>query len=305
MTWGRYGLALLTAALAAVCCGCGRGALIAVKDSSGTAVELQSPARRIVSTVPSNTEILYALGLADRVVGVTKFCRKTCDVTGKFVIGGWVDPDYEEIRRLTPDLIFAFGGLQRRCLAEFRKIASTYFFEPVTVEETLEGVLEIGDLTGRSNRAEEIVAEQRAVLARVKSGLAPIATGEKPRVARIFGTARKVLSMGRRSFLTDVIELAGRINVFGDIEADYFHIEFERLAAVDPDVLIVQGEKPEEVRAAFKASPHFGKLKAVRDGRVLVYSCDHICHPNATVGETVAMVARGLHPGLFAGEGEK
>jgi ABC-type Fe3+-hydroxamate transport system substrate-binding protein len=83
---------------------------ITVRDSSGATVALNESAFRIVSTVPSNTEILYALGLKDQVVGLTGYCTKTCDTRGKVVIGGWVNPDCQKILALKPDLIFAFGG---------------------------------------------------------------------------------------------------------------------------------------------------------------------------------------------------
>jgi iron complex transport system substrate-binding protein len=284
---------------AAISSGCGTSAFVEVEENPGGRAELRSPARRIISTVPSNTEILYALGLADRVVGVTKYCAKTCDTRGKVVIGGWVTPDYAKIRSLAPDLIFAFGGLQKRHLAEFREIAPTFLIEPITVAETLDAVLAIGRLTGRAGRAEQIVAEQRAVLARVESVTASIPPGKRLRVARVFGAGRKVRTMGRRSFLSDVIRLAGGVNAFGDADAGYFHVDFERLAAVDPDVLLVHGEEPAKVRAAFRKSPDFSNLRAVREGRVLVRSCDYICHPNATIGETVVMLARDLYPRLF------
>lgn len=101
--------------------------------------------------------------------------------------------------------------------------------------------------------------------------------------------------------MTDVIELAGGVNVFGDVDDYYFEVTFERLASLDPDVLIVHGEKKEQKKkmAAFGKSPEFSKLKAVQNGRVLVYSCDYICHPNATVADTVEMVAEGLYPSIF------
>ncbi|MBL7205492.1 MAG: ABC transporter substrate-binding protein [Desulfobacteraceae bacterium] len=88
--------------------GCLGNRAITVRDSSGAKIALKESPSRIVSTVPSNTEILYALGLKDQVVGLTKYCAKTCDTMGKVVIGGWVNPDCQKILDLKPDLIFAF-----------------------------------------------------------------------------------------------------------------------------------------------------------------------------------------------------
>ena len=83
-----------------------------VMDSLGREVEIQGIPKRIVSTAPSNTEILYDLGLKERVVAVTRHCSLTCDVKGKEEIRGWADMDIKKIISLRPDLVLAFGGLQ-------------------------------------------------------------------------------------------------------------------------------------------------------------------------------------------------
>ncbi len=281
--------------------GCLGNRAITVQDSSGAKVALKESACRIVSTVPSNTEILYALGLKDQVVGITKYCAKTCDTKGKVIIGGWVNPDYRKIRELKPDLIFAFGGIQKKWHDELRGIAPTYCFEPTTIEETLQAVLDIGRLTKRDQKAKEIVKEQREVLERIQTKLSSLLPKERLSVARVFGTNTNVRTAGRKSFLTDVIRHAGGVNVFGNVDDNYFHVTFKRLAVLDPDVLIVHGEKTEamKTRAAFGKSADFSKLKAVKNGRVLVYSCDYICHPNAAIADTVEMVAKGLYPEIL------
>lgn len=281
--------------------GCLSNHCTAVQDSTGARVALKQPAARIVSTVPSNTEILYALGLKDQVVGVTEYCVKTCDTTGKIIVGGWVNPDCKTIRELKPDLIFAFGGSQRKSLDQFRGIASTYCFEPTTVAETFRVIQDIGRLTERTPEAKEIVKKQQEVLAGVQAGLTSLPPREKLRVARVFGTSTNVTTAGGRSFLTDVIRLAGGVNIFGDIEDDYPLVSFERLAALNPDVLIVHGEKDqvEAKQAAFRSSADFSKLPAVKNNRVLVYSCADICHPNAAIADTVALIAKGLYPDIF------
>lgn len=287
--------------LLSFCFGCRAKGPVTVQDSSGARVVLKEPASRIVSTVPSNTEILYALGLKDQVVGITKYCAKTCDTKGKVIIGGWVSPDYRKIHELKPDLIFAFGGIQKKWHDELRGIAPTYCFEPTTIEETLQAVLDIGRLTKRDQKAKEIVKKQREILERIQAKLSSLLPKERLSVARVFGTNTNVRTAGRKSFLTDVIRHAGGVNVFGNVDDNYFRVTFERLAALDPDVLIVHGEKAEakKTRAAFGKSPDFSKLNAVRNGRVLVYSCDYICHPNATIADTVEMVAKGLYPEIL------
>lgn len=281
--------------------GCLSHRCVTVQDSTGERVALKHPAGRIVSTVPSNTEILYALGLSNQVVGVTKYCGATCNTTGKLIIGGWVNPNCEKIRELKPDLIFAFGGAQRKNLDQFREIAPTYSFEPTTVEATFRVILDIGRLTQRTPEAKVIVKKQQEVLSRIRASLSALSPGERLRVARVFGASTNVITAGGKSFLTDVIRLAGGVNVFGNEDDDYPQVPFERLAALNPDVLIVHGEndEAEAKRAAFRSSVDFSTLQAVKHNRVLVYSCADICHPNAAIAETVALIAGGLYPDLF------
>lgn len=288
-------------AFLSLACGCLADNTVTVRDCSGTQLKLKESPRRIISTVPSNTEILYALGLQDQIVGLTKYCAKTCDIRGKVVIGGWTDLDLQRIVDLKPDLIFAFGGIQSKWHDKLREIAPTYCFEPSTAEDTLQTILNIGRLTNHDQKAEEIVKRQRKVLARVQAKVASIPTEERLRVARVWGADTKVRTAGKKSFLTDLIKLAGGENVFGAVEDDYFEVTFERLASLDPDVLIVHGEKNEIMKkiAAFRKDTEFGKLKAVKNGRVLVYSCDTICHANASIADTVEMIARDLYPDIF------
>jgi iron complex transport system substrate-binding protein len=288
-------------AFLSLACGCLADNTVTVRDCSGTQLKLKASPRRIISTVPSNTEILYALGLQDQIVGLTKYCAKTCDIRGKVVIGGWTNFDLQRIVDLKPDLIFAFGGIQSKWHDKLREIAPTYCFEPSTVEDTLQTILNIGRLTKRDQKAKEIVRQQRKVLARVQAKLASIPPEERLRVARVWGTDTRVRTAGKKSFLTDIIKLAGGVNVFGTVEDDYFEVTFERLASLDPDVLIVHGEKNEKTKkiAAFKKDSEFGRLKAVKNGRVLVCSCDTICHANASIADTVEMIARDLYPDIF------
>ncbi len=301
MKINKIAVVIAATASLALLFGCISTRCLTVQDSTGARVTLAQPAGRIVSTVPSNTEILYALGLADRVVGVTEYCGKTCDTNGKVSVGGWVNPDCATIRALKPDLIFAFGGAQKKSLDQFRGMAPTYCCGPKTVAETFQVILDIGRLTQHESEAKKIVKKQKDVLARVQAGLSSVPAAERLRVARVFGTSTNVMSAGRTSFLTDVIRLAGGTNVFGNEDDDYPQFSFERLAALNPDVLIVHGETNEAAakQAAFRASADFGKLKAVKNNRVLVFSCADICHPNAAIADTVVMVAEGLYPDIF------
>jgi ABC-type Fe3+-hydroxamate transport system substrate-binding protein len=133
-----------------------------LEDRSGTVLDLARPPRRIVSLVPSVTETLCALGLAEALVGVTAYCVEPRDVVrGKTRIGGEKDPDLGAIRALAPDLVVANVEENVREHVETLRAwgIQVWVTYPRTVAEGLTMIRELGEVTGALVRAEEILAE--------------------------------------------------------------------------------------------------------------------------------------------------
>ncbi|MFH0844561.1 MAG: helical backbone metal receptor, partial [Pseudomonadota bacterium] len=145
---------------------------IVVMDGIGREVRINKIPQRIISTVPSNTEILYDLGLKDRVIAVTSHCLLTCDVKGKEIMRGWANMDTGQIVSLKPDLVFAFGGLQVPLVDELARLGIPVFgFYPRTVAETLSMLQIAGQITGTEEKAVELLKSARAKLENVRDKL--------------------------------------------------------------------------------------------------------------------------------------
>lgn len=272
---------------------------ITVTDGLGREVTVHAIPQRIVSTVPSNTEILYDLGLKDKVVAVTAHCMKTCDTSGKSVIGGWSKPEIaEKIAAVKPDLVLAFGGLQTPLVKEMEKRnITTFVFFPRTVDETLAQVISVGKITGTSVTAEKVVAGCRSGLKKIDEIIDSIPVEKRLRCVRLMSTRAMVI--GGRSFQNDMVKRAGGINVFEYIDDDYPTVSFDDVRAKDPDMIIFN--RPDEKKAVewFLKQDGWRDLRASKEGRLMSISCDHICHPNTRIDRTVEILAKRFYPEKF------
>jgi iron complex transport system substrate-binding protein len=272
---------------------------IAVKDGMGRVVALRATAQRIVSTTPSNTEILYDLGLKDKVVAVSSHCGKTCDVTGKAVIGGWAEPAIVQgIVAQKPDLVLGFGGLQSPLAREMEKRdIPVFMFFPTTVDETLQQILLVGKVTGTEQKAEEIVGRCRRRLKEIEDRLEGIPLQNRVKCVRLMSTQAMVI--GGTSFQSDIIKKAGGVNVFEDVKDAYPVVGLENVKAKDPDVIMLNRDDEEAAIRWFLEQPGWSDLRAARARRVMSISCDYICHPNTRIDKTVEMLARRFYPERF------
>ena len=124
-------------------------------DDMGREVTIDKVPQRIVSLAPSHTEILFALGLGDRIVGVTRYCNYPEEAKEKEKIGGFATPDLEKIIALKPDLILAKGTLQKSLVTKLEERGQTVFWiYPHTVSDILESFERIGKITGSSSAAQ-------------------------------------------------------------------------------------------------------------------------------------------------------
>jgi iron complex transport system substrate-binding protein len=289
-------LGVLTVALSSVAFG---KSPITVKDGMGRPVTLPATPQRIVSTAPSNTEILFDLGLKYKVVAVSSHCGKTCDVSGKAVIGGWAEPAIVQgIVDQKPDLVVGFGGLQSPLAKEMEKRnIPVFMFFPTTVDETLEQIVLVGKVTGAEQKAKEIVGRCRRRLQHIDHRLKDIPVSQRVKCVRLMSTRAMVI--GGTSFQSDFIKAAGGINVFEDVKDAYPVVSLEDVRAKDPDVIILNRDDEEAAIQWFLEQPGWAELRAARQRRLMSISCDHICHPNTRIDKTVEMLAERFYPERF------
>jgi len=238
-----------------------------VKDATGSALALPRPPRRIVSLIPSITETLCHLGLADALVGITAYCvEPRAVVRGKTRIGGEKDPDLAAIRALQPDLVVANVEENVREHVETLRgwdipVWVTY---PRTVAQSLVMIRELGAITDTTARAEAILADLEPLYARVQ------ATTARRRPVPVFYPIWRApwMTINADTYVHDLLAVCGAVNVFGDRPARYPTVTLDEVAARRPEVIVLPDEPFRFRRTHIQDFAPYADVPAVRAGRI-------------------------------------
>jgi iron complex transport system substrate-binding protein len=277
----------------------------------GTAAEVMPGADgadapgRIVSLAPSLTETLFALGLGDRVVGVTRYCSYPPEVRELPKIGGHLDPNFEAIVSLEPDLVVVIpSSHESRSRLELLGIR-VLEVDQHDVEAVLESVSTVAEACGVPERGVVLRAELERRLVLVRAAVAGV---PRPRVVVVVGhqvgegAVRSVWAAGRDTFYDGVVRIAGGVNAVDGGIARYPELSREGLSALDPDVVVDVIAGVEDRRLDLETVRdewmRLTELRAVREDRVSVLAGDHMVVPGPRLPEMVEAMARALHPGL-------
>jgi iron complex transport system substrate-binding protein len=255
-----------------------------------------SPNHRVVSLSPSTTEALAAIGARDELVGRSRYCDWPPDVASVPVVGGFVDPNFEAIVALRPDLVTGArgpGGQDIAARLEGRGIA-TYFPETESLENVDAMILGLGDRTDHEETAKRVVAEIRAREANIRARIEAL---PRPKTLLVFGLG-PVTVAGPRSFPDEMLRVAGASNVVTE-GGRYPTLGMERILALAPEV-ILDASMQESLGAEriTRDSPGWRELAAVKDGHVVPVREEVILRPGPRVVDGIAALARALHPGL-------
>jgi ABC-type Fe3+-hydroxamate transport system substrate-binding protein len=224
------------------------------------------PARRIVSLVPSTTELVCALGLADALVGVTVYCVEPRDVVRtKTRVGGEKDPDLDRIRALAPDLVIANIEENRREDVEALRAAGlrVWIAYPRSVADSLAMIAELGEVTGAREGARALLADLEPLYAAVRARLA----GRRPTPVFYPIWRDPWMTIGRDTYIHDLLSTCGGANVFADRER-YPAITLDDVASRAPEVVLLPDEPFRFRRAHLRDFERYPAMPAVRDGRL-------------------------------------
>jgi iron complex transport system substrate-binding protein len=275
---------------------------VTVTGTDGVSVTLTAKPRRVVSAAPSNTEILFALGLGDRVVGATEFCDYPEAAKAIPRVGGFMPKSFsaERIAGLRPDLVLTTGRVQDPLSESLRKLGLTVLsLDADTLEGVLKNVTTLGTAVGEAAAARELVTKLEARAAAVKARTDAIPVDKRPTVLLLV-SEQPLLTAGPKSFPGRLVELAGGRNLFADATQDYPRVGEEEVLRRDPDALLLwsamAGETPAARLAALRARAGWSQLKAVRAGRVLAVNEDWIARPGPRLFDALESLATQLHP---------
>jgi len=177
---------------------------LTAKDDLGREISLAQAPQRVVSLAPSHTEILFALGLEDEIVGVTNYCNYPEKAEQKKKIGSFANPEIEKITALNPNLVLAFGDLQKPIVRKLEKRGQRVFWlYPHTVREALESFERIGEIVGRPVAAHELRIKVEERIKKIKEKTQSIPDLKRPTVFRVMGLD-PLGSLGNYSFQNEI-----------------------------------------------------------------------------------------------------
>jgi iron complex transport system substrate-binding protein len=262
---------------------------------------------RIISMAPSTTETLFALGLGDRVVGVTRYCDYPAATAGVSKVGGYVDPSYEAIVSVRPDLVILLSS-HREAKVELVKLGiGTLTVPHKTIADIDEAIRLIGKSCGAEDKADALLRE---LTGRSEAVRRAVEEKNRPSVLLCIGRdtdSGQLAAMyvaGREGFYDEIITMAGGANAYRDEQVPYPQLSAEGVIRLNPDVIvdlvshINPGDKtPEEVKQQWSS---LRTVTAVREGRVFVIVGHHALRPGPRYVEFAEQLVRLLHPESFA-----
>jgi iron complex transport system substrate-binding protein len=260
--------------------------------------------RRIISLIPSVTEMLFAIGAGDTVVGVSNFDHYPPAVEARTRVGGLIDPDFERILSLRPDLVIVYGTQGELIQRLVRAHVPVFNYEHAGVPDITRTLRLVGERVGRTAAADRLAAEIEGQLAALR---ARTATRPKPRTMVVFereaGTLRGMYASGNVGFLRDMLEIAGGANVFADVNRQSLQVTAELLLARAPDVILEIESGPgwtdERIARERSVWRTLASVPAVRSGKIYLLTDEMMSIPGPRVANATLAMAKVLHPEVF------
>lgn len=268
-------------------------------DDDGIEVTLDAAPQRIVTFAPSNTEIVFALGLGERLVGVSgayddypPAAKRIEEIGGAGDFG--VDPNIEKVVALQPDLLLAISGGDE-WKERLRDLGMPVFTINATdLDDLLDDIEAVGRLTGAVAEAELLVSDMLAQ-AEAVAGLVE----SEPEVPCFFEVYYPPLfTVGPNTFIADLLDRAGCRSVSASAKSDYPEWSVEDLVDQGPAVYLVSSESGVSVKAVGRR-PGFDAIDAIAEGRVVLVDSDLVSRPGPRVVEGLRLLAEALHPAAF------
>lgn len=288
----RYLSAL--AAAAGICLfACGKsappeagGATRLFEDDLGRRVEVPREPRRIVCTSPEITEVLFAVGAGNRLVGVVRGCDWPPEARALPLVGDFSNVSLERVAALRPDLIMATGHEQGRLVAQLGRLdVPIVAFLAKDVAAVRRNVVAVASLVGEEDNGAAVLAELDGELAAVAAKVAAVPPGQRPRVYLEI-SPEPLMTVAEGSFVDEALTLAGGVNVGAGLPRPYSRIDPEAVISRDPEVIVLCHGTA--TPAAVGARTGWARISAVRAGRVYEVDPDLVLRAGPRLGRGVA-----------------
>lgn len=265
---------------------------VTITDDASRTVTIKAEPKRIVSLAPANTEIVFALGLGDRVVGVTTYDDYPAEVTKIAKIGDFTTPNIEAIAAAKPDLILATTGVQADVLAKLEALGATVIaIDPQNLAGVYSAIERTGKATGAVSQAASVVDGMKVDVATIAKSV----EGTAPVTAFVEISQNPLYTAGTGTLIDELITLAGGKNVV--TQPSWVAYSAEQVVKDDPAVyMATKGSMSDPAQLSQRAG--FKGLSAVKNGRVVVLDDNLVSRPGPRVVEGLKQIAIALHPEL-------
>lgn len=266
---------------------CLAGYPMRVKDARGKVVLIKSKPVRIVSIAPSNTEILYALGLGDRVVGVTRYCDYPAQAKKKPKVGD-MNSDAEAVVALKPDLVLAHAFVNSAAIPKLEKLGLTVFaIDPKTLSDVARDIRTIGKLTAKPKTADTVAAAIESAMKSVKA-----ARARKPvKKVLVVVQSNPLWAAGPKTFVDEMLSIARAKNIASDARPGFVPFSKEAAISRNPDVIITGLASD---ITFFTNSPEWRGTNAVKNKRIYVINSDLLFRSGPRLAQGLKELAERL-----------
>lgn len=274
---------------------------IEITDQSGRVVKLVKIPERIISLAPGNTEILFALGVEDKVVGVTDYCNYPPEAKEKPRMGGFSTPNLEKLVAASPDLVLATSIHQKMVVPRLEEMGiPVVILNPKTLDEILGSISLVGRVTGKEKEASGVVAGMRTKIKSVTDKTDNLLQTQNPRVLYITWY-NPLMTAGLGTIQDELIQKAGGINIARGLSGQA-NISLESVIAANPEVIIAgvgMGTGNDAPLQFARTDPSLTNTDAVQHNRVYAVDVDLAGRSGPRITDALEQFAEFIHPELF------
>jgi len=271
-----------------------------VKDATGQEFTFAKAPARIVSVSPSETETLFALGLGDKVVGVSDYDDYPAEAAGKPKMGSIVKPNEEALIAANADVVLSGVSLPVPVVDKLRSLQVNVFkVDPKTVEDVMNNILIFGQLFDKQEQAEKLVAGMKADLQKVTDAVKDLKPEQKKRVLIEFSPGWTV---GKGEFMDELITLSGGINVASNVKG-FAQMNEEQIIADNPQVILypnnlIDEKSKKTMDQIIKERSSWAGIDAIKNNRLAGLDQNLISRPGPRITQGLLEVAKGIYPEL-------
>ncbi|MFM1651863.1 ABC transporter substrate-binding protein [Brevibacillus sp. B_LB10_24] len=266
---------------------------LSLTDGTNTSITLEQEPKRVITLAPSETEILFAIGAGDKVVGVDQYSDYPEEAKSKEKVGD-MNTNVEAVIALQPDLVVASASMNQKAIEQLRSYdIKVYASSPKTVDQVIEKIETVGKIMNLQQNAKHVAEKMRADKQSVVDAVKDV-----PK-KKVYLEYNPGWTVGKGEFLDELISLAGGINVGGD-KSGWYEIDPEHIIQANPEIILYpEGEGAGDVILdGIKKRPGWGQIDAVKNNRMFSFEQSPVVRVGPRLTDGLKEIAKAIHPDL-------